>query len=97
MKKGFLLMLMMGAAVACSTLTPTEKEALAKRVNPLEGTWQELDVRMVAGGEERFSVFVSALYGQGIQRALRRGKGAEFRCSYQELSRRAMAEESAQD
>ena len=25
MKKGFLLMLMMGAAVACSTLTPAEK------------------------------------------------------------------------
>ena len=33
MKKGFLLMLMMGAVVACSTLTPAEKEALAKREN----------------------------------------------------------------
>ena len=48
MKKGFLLMLMMGAAVACSTLTPAEKEALAKRVNTaLDERKYEINVQMM--------------------------------------------------
>lgn len=49
MKKGFLLMLMMGAAVACSTLTPAEKEALAKRVNTaLDERKYEINVQMMS-------------------------------------------------
>lgn len=48
MKKGFLLMLMMGTVVACSTLTPAEKEALAKRVNTaLDERQYEISVQMM--------------------------------------------------